>query len=95
MERDWAYLVKREYNYEVLLKAIGYGFFAGNIAWSARQFMLKRFVIWPLPVVGLLTALYLKPIYFQRVNKRLFDMCNVGEQYCLGTPEGSTLAKCI
>lgn len=77
-------MAKREYNYEVFGKSILYGFFWGNLAASARMFMLKRFVFWPLPVVWALSAWYLQPIYFQRVNKRLFDMCNVGEQYVLG-----------
>lgn len=85
VERDWAYIAKREYRWDVEYKAFGNGLFAGNLAWSLRMFMLKKFVIWPLPVVGTLAYLYYKPLLLQKHNKKLFDMCNVGEQYTLGT----------
>ena len=83
-ERDWGYIAKREFNWDVKYKALSYGFFFGNLAMASRMYMLKKFVFWPLPAVGLLAFLYLEPVFLQKHNKKLFDMCNVGEQYYLG-----------
>lgn len=94
VERDWAYICKREYNWDVKYKSWSYGFFVGNIAWSARMFMLKKFVFWPLPVFGTLGALYFQPKFFQMHNKKLFDMCNIGEQYFLGKKRNEVLREC-
>ena len=94
VERDWAYICKREYNYDVLGKSVVWGFFWGNVATSARMFMLKRFVIWPLPVVGAAVAWYVQPRLLQKHSKKLFDMCNVGEQYYLGKKRNEVLGEC-
>jgi len=40
-------------------------------------------VFWPMATVPLF-YFYWKPIFFQKHNKKLFDMCNVGDQYALG-----------
>ena len=58
VERDWAYIAKREYNYDVKYSSWGWGFFWGNVATSVLMFAQKKFVIWPLPVVGTIAALY-------------------------------------
>ena len=58
------------------------------------MFMLKKFVVWPfLPVFGL--------VYFYRCNelfmlnsKKLFDMCNIGEQYEVGYARNVILKEC-
>lgn len=84
VERDWAYICRREYNYDVLIKSWLYGLFGANLVWSARIFMVKKMVYWPLLVVTPVLALYLQPQFLQKHNKKLFDMCNVGEQYFLG-----------
>lgn len=94
VERDWAYVAKREYNWDVKYKSWGYGFFIGNVAMSARIFWMKKFVFWPLPVFGTLGALYLQPRFFHRHNKKLFDMTNVGEQYFLGKKRNEVLREC-
>eukprot|EP01015_Nassula_variabilis_P015175 TRINITY_DN226_c0_g1_i1.p3 TRINITY_DN226_c0_g1~~TRINITY_DN226_c0_g1_i1.p3 ORF type:complete len:155 (-),score=28.62 TRINITY_DN226_c0_g1_i1:140-604(-) len=94
VERDWAYIARREYVYDVQLASVGLGYFVGNIAWSARMWMLKRWVIWPLPVVGILGAMVAHPKLFQKHNKKLFDMCNVGEEYFLGRARNEVLREC-
>jgi hypothetical protein len=44
-----------------------------------RMFMLKKFVWWPVAPVALLTYVYRARQLFAFHNKKLFDMCNVGE----------------
>ena len=84
VERDWGYIAKREYNWDVRYKSWGYGFFVGNIAWTTRIYMLKKFVFWPLPLVGTIASFYFQPVFLKKHSKKIFDMCNVGEQYYLG-----------
>lgn len=38
VERDWAFIVKREYRYIVLGRSVGDGIFAGSLLWSAAIF---------------------------------------------------------
>lgn len=94
MERDWAYIAKREYVYDVRMKSIGYGFAVGNAAWSLGMFLRKKFLIWPLPLFWALGTLYFKPKFFLMHNKKLFDMCNVGEEYYLGAQRNVVLRRC-
>jgi len=94
VERDWGYIAKREYNYDVRYRSWMYGAAWGNVAMCARMFMLKKAVFWPLPVVGVLGAIYYQPIMFLKHNKKLFDMCNVGEQYFLGKKRNEVLREC-
>jgi hypothetical protein len=68
----------------VLITSWAYGLFGGNLAFSARIFLAKKMVWWPLLVVSPLVALYYQPVLLQKHNKKLFDMCNVGEQFFLG-----------
>lgn len=50
-------------------------------------------VWWPIPVVGLAGYFYFSPIFFQKANKRIFDQCNVGEEYYLGKKRNEVLAQ--
>lgn len=93
-ERDWAYIAKREYNYGVLLRSAGYGFFCGNIALSLATFFKKKLVIAPLFIVGPIAFLGFKEYFFFKMNKRLFDMCNLGEEFELGFLRNEVLRKC-
>ena len=93
-ERDWAYIAKREYNYGVLIKSAIYGGAFGNVAWSAAIYWKKKFVIWPLFAFGFLGYLSLKKFFFFKINKRLFDMCNLGEEYELGAARHKVLLEC-
>ena len=59
-----------------------------------RMFMVKKFVFWPfLPVTGLF-YLYRQRQLFVLHNKKLFDMCNVGEQYEIGFARNVVLKNC-
>lgn len=73
---------------------MGNGLAVGNIAWTLSIFVSKRFVLWPMPVVTALGAAYFYPRFFTRHNKKLFDMCNVGEEYYLGAKRNFVLRKC-
>ena len=94
VERDWAYICRREYNYNVLLTSWAYGFLGGNVALSARIFLAKKMVWWPLLVITPIVALYAQGELLQKHNKKLFDMCNVGEQYFLGRKRNEVLKEC-
>ncbi|KAL4431699.1 hypothetical protein ABPG74_017328 [Tetrahymena malaccensis] len=94
VERDWAYIAKREYRYEVQLKSIGYGGALANAVLLWRIYANKKMVFWPIPIVGALGYLYFQPVFFQKSNKRFFDMCNVGEEYYLGRERNRVLREC-
>ena len=83
-EKDWAYVARRYYWYDVKVKAFGDAIFCGLLASMVRMFMTKRFIWWPfLPTAGLV-YIYRSREQFILHNKQLFDMCNVGEEYELG-----------
>jgi hypothetical protein len=94
VEKDWGYIAKREYNYDVLLRAWFYSFFAGNLAVTAGIFLTKRMVYAPFPFAFAASWMYWKPEFFQVHNKKFFDMCNVGAQYQLGAARNEVLRKC-
>jgi hypothetical protein len=94
VERDWAYIAKREYNYDVRLKALSYSFACGNLAWSASMFIRKRFLIWPLPFFWIAAYPFFSAKYQLKHQKKHFDMCNVGEEYYLGAQRNFVLRKC-
>lgn len=94
VERDWAYIAMREYNYVVNLQGLGWSFFVANLVWSQRIYANKKMVIWPLLVVTPLAMVYFRNYFYFKHNKRLFDMCNVGEEYELGAARNNVLRKC-
>ena len=93
VERDFAYIALREYRYEVTIKAAGYAGIIGNAALSLGIFRAKKMVVWPL-VVSLQAFVYFRNYLFFKTNKRLFDMCNVGEEYELGKARNEVLKEC-
>ena len=93
VERDWAYICKREYNYSVVLKSSFYSFFVANLVWSHRIFHAKKMVYWPLAITAVAYPFFRDHFLF-KVNKRLFDMCNVGEEYELGRARNEVLKIC-
>ena len=93
-ERDWAYIVRREFRYDVTIRAMVDGLAAGLFTSMIRQVMIRKFVIWPMAPVALATFLYRQRALFIFYNKKLFDMCNVGEQYELGFARNTVLRKC-
>ena len=58
------------------------------------MFMVKRFVVWPFIPVFMFVFPYRYKEQFIRHNKKLFDMCNVGEQYELGYARNAVLRAC-
>ena len=76
------------------MSSFGYGFLWGNAAWSLGIFLKKKFILWPLPVVWSLATLYYYPRFTLLHNKKLFDMCNVGEEFYLGAQRNQVLRQC-
>ena len=94
LERDWAYVARREYIYDCNIWPATDAVAAGLVASMVRQVMVKRFVMWPFFPVALVTYLYRSRSRFYFFNKKYFDMCNIGEQYELGYARNVVLRKC-
>ena len=94
IERDWAYVVRREYVYDCNIYPALDAAAAGLIAACLRQVMVKKFVAWPFLPVFAATYLYRSRTQFLFFNKKYFDMANVGEQYELGHARNVVLRKC-
>ena len=93
-EKDWSYVAKREYRYDVNVRALVDAYVVGSLACITRMYMLKKFVIWPMVPVFIGTYLYRSRSLFVKHNKKFFDMCNVGEQYELGYSRNDVLSRC-
>lgn len=94
IEKDWTFVARREYYYDVNVRAAADAFALADVACIARMFMVKKFVMWPFIPVFAATYLYRAKSLFIFHNKKLFDMCNVGEQYELGYARNVILKKC-
>ncbi len=94
VEKDWAYIARREYRYDVNARALADASALGLTTCCVRMFMLKKFVMWPFAPVFVATYLYRAKSLFVFNNKKLFDMCNVGEQYELGYARNVVLKEC-
>lgn len=79
VEKDWMYIAQREYWYDVNCRAAADAAAAGLVATMTRMFMVKKMVFWPFAPVALATYFYRSRTLFAFHNKKLFDMCNVGE----------------
>ena len=79
IEKDWAYVARREYRYDVNVRALCDAYAVAHLTCMMRMFMLKKFVIWPFIPVFALTYAYRARSLFILHNKKFFDMCNVGE----------------
>ena len=93
-EKDWAYVAKREYRYDVNIRAAEDAAACGITATMIRMFMVKKGLIWPLFPVFAATYLYRQRQLFVFHNKKFFDMCNVGEQYDIGFARNVVLKHC-
>lgn len=93
-EKDWAYVARREYRYDVNVQAMVDAGALALVSCMARMFMVKKFIMWPFVPVFIGTYLYRSRSLFVRHNKKLFDMCNVGEQYEIGYARNVVLKKC-
>ena len=94
VEKDWMYVAKREYRYDVNLRAAADAAALGLVACMGRMYMLKKFIWWPFAPVALATYLYRQRQLFVFHNKKFFDMCNVGEQYEVGFARLAVLKRC-
>ena len=94
IERDWAYVVRREYIYDCNIRSAADATAAGLTAMVFRQLMVKKFVMWPFLPVAAFTYLYRNKVLFMFNNKKYFDMINVGEQYEIGYARNVVLKKC-
>lgn len=94
VEKDWMFVARREYFYDVNLRAGCDALAAGCVAMMCRMFMVKKMVFWPLVPVALLTYGYRSRYLYVFHNKKLFDMCNVGEQYEVGYARNVCLNHC-
>ena len=93
-EKDWAYVARREYRYDVNVRALADAFALGNALCILRMYMVKKFVCWPFFPAFVLTYLYRSRSLYIFHSKKLFDMCNVGEQYELGYARNVVLRRC-
>lgn len=94
IEKDWAYVARREYRYDVNVRALCDAFAVADLACIARMAMVKKFIFWPFIPVFVATYLYRSRSLFILHQKKLFDMCNVGEQYELGYARNVVLRRC-
>ena len=94
VEKDWMYVAKREYRYDVNLRAASDAAALGLVTCMGRMYMLKKMIWWPFAPVALATYLYRQRQLFVFHNKKLFDMCNVGEQYEVGFARLAVLKRC-
>lgn len=78
-EKDWAYVARREYRYDVNVRALADAFALADVVCILRMAMTKKFIMWPFVPVFCATYLYRSRSLFIFHNKKLFDMCNVGE----------------
>jgi len=94
VEKDWMYVAQREYYYDVQVRAAADGAAAGLTAAMIRMFMVKKMIWWPMAPVALSVYFYRTRQLFAFHNKKLFDMCNVGEQYEVGYARNVVLRHC-
>ena len=94
VEKDWTYVARREYRYDVNFRAMEDAAAIALSTCMVRMYMVKKFIMWPFVPVFIGTYLYRSRSLFLFHNKKLFDMCNVGEQYELGFARNVVLEKC-
>ena len=94
VEKDWAYVARREYRYDVNVRGLADAFAMADFACIIRMAMVKKFIVWPFLPVFVATYLYRSRALFIKHNKKYFDMCNVGEQYELGYGRNVVLGRC-
>lgn len=76
------------------MTGLAYGFATANVVLSWSIWRNKKMVWWPLFVITPLAYAYWQPILFQKHSKKLFDMCNLGEDYYLGRKRNEVLRQC-
>ena len=87
------YVAKKEYRYDVNYRSMYDAGAAGIVGSMLRMVMVRKFICWPFAPIFLGTYLYRSRQLFVFHNKKLFDMCNVGEQYEVGFARNAVLKR--
>ena len=75
------------------LKGAAYALLLSNVILTWRIYVNKGMVWWPLALV-FPSYFAVTPLLFQKHNKKLFDMCNVGPDFHLGVKREEVLREC-
>ena len=93
VERDWAYIAKREYRYKVTMRSCFDSFILGMAGVTVSTWYCRKLKLFPL-MISPLAYFYFREYFLFKYNKRFFDMCNIGEQYHLGLQRNKVLKQC-
>ena len=58
VEKDWAYIAKREFRHDVNIRALADGGALGLVTCMLRMYMVKKFICWPFLPVAISTYVY-------------------------------------
>lgn len=80
LQRGKLLLILREYNYDVILKGIGYSIMFSNLFLTWRIFVNKKMVFWPLALIPVsyvfISPMYLFPdIVSSRSTAKKYSIC--------------------
>ena len=92
-ERDWAYIVRREYRFAVLSKACADAMFFCSVAQCVAVLQARQVRWWPWAAMPVLAWVWI-PSKFRAHNKRLFDLLNIGTEFELGAERNRVLEEC-
>ncbi|CAG9310980.1 unnamed protein product [Blepharisma stoltei] len=93
-ERDWAYIVKREYRFAVNLRSFFDGMFVGNALQLLVSWRRKKLVFTPLFMAWPVVYYWQIGKRFSQHNRRFFEMLNVGTEFELGAERNRVLEEC-
>lgn len=92
-EKDWTYIVRREYRYNVLMGSFFESFIISNLLQCVAIYRSKKIVFWPLgftPFIGLVAA----PRTYRENSRRYFETLNLGTEFELGAERNRVLEEC-
>ena len=93
-EKDWMYVARKEYYWDVNVRSAVDGAAGGLVACMIRMKMMQKMIWWPFVPVAAGIYLYRAKQLFVFHNKKFFDMCNLGEQYEVGFARNTVLQRC-
>ncbi|OMJ79358.1 hypothetical protein SteCoe_20651 [Stentor coeruleus] len=91
-ERDWAYIVRKEYLYHQK-KAIGEGIAYTSLATVVYSLLVRQVSFKPLALFFVITPFLVTP-RLSKDCRRMFEMLNVGTEYELGAERNRILEEC-
>lgn len=92
-ERDWAYIVRREYRYNVNMGSFFASMAIVSLFHSLAIWKNKKMVTWPYVFLPLV-APGIAPYIFKANSRRYFEMLNVGTEFELGAERNRVLEEC-